>query len=694
MIVSVSALPLHDLIWSAGLVKKKRGSRRKKRERDIINLVTAFDIETSLLSLPPVPDVSHNDHSFMYIWQWAFTDQYVVVGRTWDDWQELTHNIADELRRYQEEKQLEDIPRLVAYVHNLAYEFQFISGVYAFQPEECFFREPRKPIYCRMYDCIEYRCSYIQSNMSLAKFAQTMGCQVQKQSGAEFDYSKKRYPWTRLTDKELEYCIDDVITLVQAITIEMQRDGDDLRTIPLTSTGYVRRDAKKAIWPLRKTMIEKILPDIDQYRILRMAFRGGNCHANKDYAGKIYSNVESYDMTSCYPAQQLTKMFPITKFQFLSEPVTMERVEYLISVGYAVVGIYKFWGLELKDHHEPVPYIPIAKCNGVLQFRTDNGRLLSAGFAEMALTEIDLKIILKQYNFDKIACYRVMLAKKGKLPSLYLDVIKEYYRKKTTLKGAVSDDEQYLYMKSKNKLNSVYGMSAQDPIHQEIKYVDGEYIRSDYDSGKADEALQKANFPYQWGVYTTAYAREALQKGIDLAGHSLIYCDTDSIKTISKVDFSELNARLEKTAVLNGAFADDKKGTRHYCGVFEPDAKYDRFITQGAKRYAYEHGGQIGVTVSGVTQQKNPETGKPFCAEELQTLERFRPGMIWDKAGGTMAVYNDDDNFDYTTEDGRTIHIGKNVAIIPTTYEMTYAKDYEKLLQELVLYTDWRKAHE
>ena len=694
MIVTVETLPLHSLIWNAGLVTKKRGSRTKKKERDIINLVTAFDIETSLLSLQPIPDVSHNDHSFMYVWQWAFTDQYVVVGRTWEEWQLLTERIWDELKMYQAEKGLQDLPRLVSFVHNLAYEFEYISGIYPFQPEECFFREPRKPLYVRMYDCIEYRCSYMQSNMSLKKFAEAMGCEIQKQSGDEFNYGKMRFPWTPLTDKELEYCIDDVITLVQAITIEMKKDGDDLRTIPLTSTGYVRRDAKKAIWPLRKSMIEKILPDIPQYKLMRAAFRGGNCHANKDYVGKIYSNVYSYDMTSCYPAQQLTKMFPVTPFQFLSEPVTMKRVEYFISLGYAVVGFYKFWKLELKDHHEPVPYIPIAKTKGLEKFRSDNGRLLSAGFAEMALTEIDLKIIFKQYHYSKMACTQVMIAKKGKLPARYLDVIKDYYRKKTVLKGAETEEDQYMYMKSKNKLNSVYGMSAQDPIHQKVEYHNGKYVISDYNSEKAEEALQKAVFPYQFGLYTTALAREALQRAIDLAGHDLIYCDTDSIKTIKPVDLSALNKALEKTAFLNGAYADDKKGSRHYCGVFEPDAQYDRFITQGAKRYAYEHGEKIGVTVSGVTQKKNPETGIPYCAEELQTLERFKPGMLWDKAGGTMAVYNDNDDFDYTTEDGHRIHIGKNVAIIPTTYEMTYEKDYKKLLQELVLYTDWRKAHE
>ena len=69
--------------------------------------------------------------------------------------------------------------------------------------------------------------------------------------------------------------------------------------------------------------------------------------------------------------------------------------------------------------------------------------------------------------------------------------------------------------------------------------------------------------------------------------------------------------------------------------------------------------------------------------------------MIWKKAGGTISVYNDNDNFNYTDpETGNTIHIGKNVAIVPSTYEMTYSKDYRLLLNEIELYGDYQKARE
>ena len=113
----------------------------------------------------------------------------------------------------------------------------------------------------------------------------------------------------------------------------------------------------------------------------------------------------------------------------------------------------------------------------------------------------------------------------------------------------------------------------------------------------------------------------------------------------------------------------------------------------------------MGVTVAGVSTAIDEKTewidkdGKKynpsFAVEELKSLDRFKPGMIWKAAGGTTAVYNDNDDFYYTDQEtGRKVHITKNVAIIPTTYEMTYAKDYKLLLDSIQLYTEFRKARE
>ena len=88
--------------------------------------------------------------------------------------------------------------------------------------------------------------------------------------------------------------------------------------------------------------------------------------------------------------------------------------------------------------------------------KLDNGRILESRYTEVALTEIDLQIVLDQYTFDEIGIVECMVAQKDFLPKAYRDVIQEYYNNKTKLKGDDTDNGVYLYTKSKNMLNSVY----------------------------------------------------------------------------------------------------------------------------------------------------------------------------------------------------------------------------------------------
>ena len=687
----------HEVNWGEMFKKYSIVPRAKKHRdkegRDTLNIYSAFDIETSTVWLNPDHSL-YDVHSFMYSWAMQIED-ITVLGREWPDFFSFLSELFVASAAVKHELNLMTEPKLIIWVHNLSYEFAWLSGLYQFQDDDCFFRDVRKPIYARMNHIFEFRCSYIQTNLSLAMLCKQMGV-PQKLSGQQFDYNKIRYPWTPLTEYETQYIITDVESLVLAMKKRVSMNGDNLITVPLTSTGYVRRECKASLKG-RYFDITEMKPDERQYRLLRKAFRGGNTHANRAYVGKIIQDVYSYDIVSCYPTQQLTQRFPMKPFRWLDERLTLDRIFKFIGLGYAVVGLYQFKGLRLKNKKTPIPYISLGRCDA-LDFKLDNGRILECSYCEIALTEIDLEIILKQYAFDEIAVIECMVAQKDFLPAEYRKVIQDYYDSKTWLKGSTTDEEQYLYTKSKNMLNSVYGMSATDPIHQEIKYAGGEYLRSSYNTMTEDEiakALRSAPFPYQWGCYTTCLSRKQLQSAIDLCGDKILYCDTDSVKTIGPAPITSLNDKLLKKAVAAKAYADDRDGNRHYIGLYEQDAHYDRFITQGAKRYAYEQDGKLHVTVSGVTKQRNDETGEYFAVEELKTLERFRVGMTWIKAGGTMAVYNDNDDFDYTDpESGRVVHCTKNVAIIPTTYKMTYARDYELLLNEIKLYGQYKSERE
>ena len=703
MIVEVGSVNWYEYLTKFGLIEESKKRRRSQNKHRILNVFSAFDIETSTVWLNP--DHSQYDvHSFMYVWQMQI-EEYTVKGRTWDEFFRWLYVLREALEKIKNDNNLSVNPLLVIWVHNLAYEFSFLSGLYPFTNDECFFRDVRKPIYCRMFDTFELRCSYIQTNLSLAALCKQTGVQ-QKLSGQKFNYDKVRFPWTKLTPFEEEYTTVDVESLVQAMKYRVSRGGDNLQTVPLTSTGYVRRECKEALKD-QFLDLREMKPKEKEYRLLRKAFRGGNTHANRYYVGKIVEDVYSYDISSSYPTQQLTQLFPVKPFRWLelsqrTAKRRIERVFTFIGLGYAVVGTYQFKNVRLKNHREPIPYISLSRCDAMgtddYDLILDNGRILECGYMEISLTEIDLQIVLDQYTFDSMDVMECMISQKDYLPATYRQVIQDYYEKKTALKGDDSEDGKYIYVKSKNMLNAVYGMSATDPVHQEIEYKDGDYKVSAYEDFTPDELLKllkNASFPYQWGVYTTAYARKQLQDAIKLCGDRIIYCDTDSVKTKGDVPIWQLNDKLMKKAIQQKAYADDMKGNRHYIGLFESDGHYDRFVTQGAKRYAYESDGHMGITVAGVSTKVNEETGISFAVEELKSLERFKVGMKWKKAGGTISVYNDNDDFEYTDpKTGNVVQITKNVAIVPSTYVMTYSKDYRLLLDEIQLYGDYKKERE
>lgn len=704
MIKNSNEVDLYSILSACPILRKKPKARKPlATSYDIIDIITAFDIETTTMSLPYIGKDMNSAVSFMYIWQFQIAD-YTVIGHSWEEALSFFKEIRKACLKIQRENGLESIPLVVCFVHNLSFEHTFLSGVYYFTDEECFFRDARRPLYCRMYDCIEFRCSYMQSNMSLSHFTKEMGVE-EKLSGAKYDYNKIRYPWTELTDYEIEYCVRDVRSLVACMKVRMERNGDTLQTIPLTNTGYVRRECRDALKPYYLD-IKEMLPNLKQFTLLRDAFRGGNCHCSRKYTTKLLDNVYSYDMSSCYPAQQLTQKFPMGKFKSLDDDLREERILKFIGLGYAVVATYYFTGLKLKTR-TTIPYLSFSRTrshNVIL----DNGRILEADICECTLTEIDLEIVIKQYTWKSMQIISAMTAKKDYLPLEYRKLIIKYYENKTKLKGFDDMDSLYMYAHNKGMLNSIFGMSCYNALSEDILYDSGNFRKVKYKDEEAEKKLSRAKYPYQWGVYTCALGRKMLQEAIDIAGDRMVYCDTDSIKTLGPVNLDALNEKRKRVAEEFGAYADDRKGTRHYMGVFELDGIYDRFISCGAKRYAYytnhckyaktcEHGKVCGLhlTVSGLTKEINEETGFPKASEELGCIENFEENFVWKNSGGTMSVYNDNDDINLIEpKTGFQIHITKNVAIVPRTYRMTFAKDYEDLILNMKLYGEYKEERE
>lgn len=655
--------------------KRKRGNQRTKSRRTYKALVCAFDIETTRLT---------ESESIMYIWQ-AQIEQDTIIGRSWKECLRFFRRIRE---------CLSDDEWLVIYVHNLSFEFQYLRGQYHFQVDEVFAVGPRKVLKCDMFGCLEFRCSYLHTNMSLSEFTSKMGVEDRKLSGEEFNYDVKRYPWTPLTDRELLYCINDVRGLVEALKIEMAHDNDNLYTIPLTSTGYVRRDVKKAMREVGPGYVKAMLPDWETYLLLREAFRGGNTHANRFFAGWIVPDVKSADISSSYPSAECNNKFPVSRFVNVPDPDADKLMDLIGRRKKAVLARVAFWGIRLKSEDWGCPYLPVDKCRNIVGAWEDNGRIMAAEYLEISVTDIDLKIILSEYDFESINALTIMHARYGWLPDPLIDTIQLYYKRKTELKDV--EGEEIYYSKNKAKLNSVYGMSAQNPVRVPIIFDENhpESFKEDKDKwGPAllAEANRKAFFPYQWGVWCTAIARYRLEEGLRLAhtgDAAFVYCDTDSIKYVGNIDWEAYNQERILDAESSLSYADDPKGVRHHMGVYEDDGEYIRFATRGAKKYAYTQRNKRGhvklhITIAGV----NKKTGAEELAKDGGLKGFLRDKFVFSK-GETEAAYVDHvRRFQWI--DGHRIRIAPCVTIRPSFKTLSDPEDYLKLLQNPKAFSDF-----
>ena len=712
-----------------------------------------FDIETTTI----ITGIDENNKAIRngIIWSGQFYDgvDYIQV-----------RNLRDTIKQLKLiEAENEDNPyKVLVVVHNLSYEFSFIKDFFEFEKVLC--TSERKIISAETKQIV-FRCSYFLSNMGLEKFLKFEGVE-EKYQKSNMDYLKLRYPWTELTEDEKIYCANDVIGLHKAIEHRISDVyNNDLNNLPLTSTGYVRKACRKAVTSIKSNRYRflKEQLDIETFQMLHEAFRGGNTHANKMFANKVLGSKAKQiylgmkDIRSSYPTELLTKPFP-TRFTDM-KVFTRKEFDFYISKPdkWAVVFEVSFKNLRLKNPDvTPVPYISTSKCSKLFLFsdeelaeaekekkqgnknyiknlrgkKVDNGRLLSAAGCSMIITEVDYRIIKKQYTWDEDGetITRVKVAKKKMLCKELREQILLFYLKKTTLKQNedskdYDEDKAYQCARAKEMLNGIYGMHVTNPCkpdylinNSDEMLVIGEgdkkreiYPHSVYqDESRTEEELLAAYYDsfssflsYQVGVYCTAYARESLQEAIDcLVNKSdpnksdLVYCDTDSIKYLNPEDHEEaiaaINKRKVEAAEKHGAYV-DFEGKRYHLGIFTDEGKAVRFITWGAKKYMYQLLGHKGfkITISGVPKKKGIECLQNDCKRgKIKSPFDIKKGYTF-HAVKTASTYMDLMELKEYEIDGGKVYYGSNIAMYPTSYTLGLTYDYEILLdmyKEIMLF--------
>lgn len=656
-----------DIIKSIPIARNY--SKRKKSDKTLFrNCMCAFDIETTYLD-----DV---EQSIMYIWQFAVMDLrngniWYCFGRTWEQFTKLLDSFYHE-----------GITVLV-WVHNLSYEFQFMRHWLPFQKDKIFALKSRKVVRADI-DGVQFRCSYIQTNKSLDAFTRDMGVVHQKLSGVEFDYSKKRYPWTEMTTEELQYCCNDVVGLLESMQVRMRMENDTLYSLPLTSTGYVRRLAKEAMRKFNHNQLQAMMCDVDVYKLLRLEFRGGDTHANRYHVNKILENVASYDRASSYPDVMLNYRFPMSAFtpRMITDIDELEKKCQIRDCCF--IAVFIITNLQQRDIYYGAPYLSLDKAVEISGQVVDNGRILSADRAVYVFNDIDWKIVKSEY-VGEVEISQVYIAKYGYLPQAFRDLVIDLFHKKTSLKNV--DGQELNYMRSKELINSLYGMCAQNPVKPDVIYMDEPdqafTLEDIVDIGeKLEKYNKKAFLLYAWGCWVTAWARLKLKEMINIVGDNFVYCDTDSVKFLVRDDYKRIVARIEEynqglkeLSISNKGYADDKKGITHYLGVYEYEETYKQFKTLGAKKYAYtRQDGTFKITIAGVPKKAG--------AREMGTIENFNVGFVFRNSGKLESVYNDSDYGTYYTDDSseHRIEIRSNVVLRESTYEIGLSLEYMYLL--------------
>lgn len=658
------------------------------------NTIYTFDIESSsylILDGQIIPAVEYLNLSkeeqersikqaCMYVWQFSVNDQ-VYYGRTWEEFRLFLNRLENNCGK-----------RKIIFVHNLSFEFQFLCT--NLKIKSVISRKSRKVMACDLLDYnITFHCSLYMSNVSLAYLPDLYNLPVQKMVG-DLDYSLLRNSKTELTDKELKYCEYDCLVVYEYIKMELQT-YERVDKIPITSTGKVRKELQKIVMKdpyYRRVTGNAINIRPSVYNMLIEAFAGGYTHANYIYTDEVLPNVDSYDETSAYPYVLVSYKFPMHSFL----ECKLTKIEDMVDKFAYLVRI-KFTNIKCKYYNN---FISASKCTNIVGGQFDNGRIIKAKEIIITLTDVDLRFIADTYSYESYEILESYYALYNYLPYKYVDFILDKYVSKTKFKGVKGKELEY--QKEKSKFNSLYGMTVTNMIRDDVSY---DHIKGWTETPLTDvnifdklvEEKEKAFLSFAWGVWCTAYARDNLLRRVIELDEYVVYCDTDSIKCVqgyNKKVFEDYNKTVEqniryasnKLGIPFEKYSPtDKNGVPHLLGVFECETDkgraytYDKFITQGAKKYCVEKDGELEITVSGVPKSRG--------AKCLSKIEDFRDNLVfnYEITNKNTVMYNDNqysiDLVDYKGVKCK-VEDKSGCCLLPTTYELGKAFEYCELLTD------------
>lgn len=700
-------------------VSKCEQFKRRKRSALLSDFMT-IDIESTTISAGTAYNKSEFPFAIPYLYQ-VYMFGRVLFFRYEAEFQHFIEYLDEELNKIG--------VTIVCYIHNLSYEYQFFKSRLPLDFETVFALQSRRiGKVCSAKGSIEFRCSYLLSNMSLEKFTENYCGDEFRKDKELIDYEVLRFPWTDLNNETYYYSGMDVITLYHAIDSIINREKDTIKSVPMTNTGYVRRacriaclgentkhyktdEEKKTYFKFRnyRRMFLNCAPTYDQYKMLRDAFRGGNTHANRFKVGSIIENVGSFDFGSSYPAALVCyDGFPMGKLMDCTNSIqTPEDLTRYANRYWLVVKVL-FKDLRLRDPYNTLcPYIPFAKGirewdldeNGHRKPRVgyyDNGRMLKQdGYFTLTFLGCEWDVIRRQYE-GEMKVIKAYYTTAGQLPAALRKTCYEWYKAKTELKNV--EGREYEYMKSKNRVNSIYGMMVEQIVKMimDIDKETGDIEQRAPTEEEAQKQIEEFLSPmnrkfllYQWGVTITAICRVRHMEVIELFDRDFVYGDTDSVKAENIEKHFEAVAEYNRKWIAYASQFDvpidayTVTGERQILGYLDYEkshfSKY--FVTLGAKKYCtVDENGKLEITVAGVP--------KKIGARLLGDINNFKPGFVFKTSDSDdlevrqnwkkLLTYRDNLN-EVIEIEGHPVQLKTCIAMERTQYELSISDEYEEL---------------
>lgn len=645
-------------IYDISVWNKKPYMKNKKYYGKVI----ALDTETAKLT-----------DQILFITDWTLTieDFGCIYGNHVSDLIRCLRKLCDMIETTDEH-------RAIVYVHNFSYDYMFLRNhlFAAFgYPDHSLATKPHKYITMGFSCGLEFRDSYILCGRSLERFCKDMNTEIQKQTGS-WDYDKFRTPESGRSPEEIYYVCADTIALVQAIRNFLRQHKVNLATCEYTNTGFVRSEGLKAskkdkLW---RNRFRKSRLSYENYMRLDEAFHGGYTHANRYHIGEVLHDIVSYDFTSSYPARMLYDRYPMGSWVDFTGGTVSDIMD--LADMYAFAGYLLLVDPEV-DRSCPMPPISKHKCRVLINPIIDNGRVVKADLLVVPFTDPDLETIVQYYSYERAEISKVICSEKDYLPDWFCGMVMELFKNKTTQK----EKDDVLYMLSKGMLNSLYGMSVQKIIRDDVleNFGSGEWeVSKTKDNEEAANAKltafynnRKKYLPFQWGVWVTAYAQRELFRLGSLCDN-WIYSDTDSVKGSgwNMEGLKAYNDAIRQQAKERGYGTIRYNGKDYTLGVAEFDGEYQEFVTLGSKRYCYRENGELHITVAGV-----PKIG---VSELKDDIHNFRRNMIFRDTNKKAANYIYQEGVKYVEIGGEHVEYGCSVRLDDVEYTLDQTLQFNK----------------